>query len=88
MAEAMQWATRAMTIALEMVIPGLIGQWADKKLGTSFLTLLGFALGLSAALYHLVSLARQTEQARHANRQESQTSGDPIQNDDVNRHET
>lgn len=65
-AEAMKWATRATTIAAEMVLPGLAGQWADQRLGTSFLTLLGFVLGLSMALWHLILLAREAEQARLA----------------------
>ena len=65
-AEAMKWATRATTIAAEMVVPGLAGQWADERLGTSFLTLLGFTLGLSMAIWHLVLLAREAEQARIA----------------------
>ncbi len=79
-AEGMKWATRATTIALEMVFPGLAGQWADKQLGTSFLTLLGFALGLTVALLHLLQLARQAETERlsklNSKTHDSQTTDD------------
>lgn len=43
---AFEWAARVMTIALEMVVPGLLGYWLDQRLGTRVLfLLLGFALG-------------------------------------------
>ena len=43
---ATQWATRIMTLAIEMVVPGLGGIWLDGRLGTKALfTLFGFAFG-------------------------------------------
>lgn len=64
----MTWASRATTIALEMVLPGLAGQWADERFGTSFLTLTGFGLGLTLALWHLIGLARAAEKQRLADK--------------------
>ena len=59
MARASDWATRIMTISLEMVLPGLAGYWVDQKLGTVALFLLiGFALGCTAAVLHLIKLTR------------------------------
>ena len=59
MAKAFHGASRVMTIAIEMVAPGLIGIWLDKKFNTKVLfTLLGFAGGLALALWHLVQIAR------------------------------
>ena len=42
MAQAMAWVSRITTISFEMVLPGLLGIWVDRKLGTKVLfTLLG-----------------------------------------------
>ena len=53
---ALEWSVTIMTIAAQMVLPGLGGYWLDKQLGTrAVFLLLGFACGgLLAAL----SLAR------------------------------
>ena len=53
-AKAMQWASRLMTVCLEMVLPGVLGHWLDQHWGTSFLALLGFGFGLVAGTYHLL----------------------------------
>ncbi len=49
---AFQWSATVMTIALGMVVPGLVGHWLDTKLGTrAVFLLIGFAVGgLMAAL--------------------------------------
>jgi hypothetical protein len=48
-----------MIVAMEMVLPGLAGHWLDKQLGTVVLFLLiGFGLGTTAAVYHLVQMTR------------------------------
>ena len=57
-AEAVQWVAVVTTIAMEMVLPGLAGQWLDGRLGTGFLVLVGFALGLSVGIWHLVQLTK------------------------------
>jgi hypothetical protein len=54
LAAAMEWVSRIITVALEMVLPGLAGGWLDKRWGTSFLALVGFALGVSMGIYHLI----------------------------------
>ena len=54
LAVAVEWVARITTVSLEMVLPGLAGQWLDHQLGTSFLVLLGFALGLSVGMWHLL----------------------------------
>ena len=58
MAEAMQWVALLTTIAMEMVLPGLAGQWLDGRFGTRYLVLVGFALGLTIGLYHLLQLTK------------------------------
>jgi F0F1-type ATP synthase assembly protein I len=60
---AYQWASRIMVVALEMVLPGLAGYWLDKQLGTVVLFMLvGFSLGCTAAVIHLVRMTRADEQ--------------------------
>ena len=57
-AEAMEWVAILTTIGLEMVLPGLAGQWLDRRLGTQFLVLLGFVFGLSFGVWHLVLVTK------------------------------
>ena len=48
-----------MIVALEMVLPGLAGYWVDQKLGTVVLfMMIGFAVGSSAAVIHLIRMTR------------------------------
>lgn len=61
-AKAYQWASRIMIVSLEMVLPGLAGYWIDKQLGTVVLfMLMGFALGSTAAVIHLVRMTRSDQ---------------------------
>ena len=58
MAIAMEWVSRIFTVALEMILPGLGGQWLDRKLGTGFLVLVGFVLGLTLGITHLLMMTK------------------------------
>lgn len=59
MAEAMAWVSRITTVSLEMVLPGLAGFWLDRQFGTRFLlTLLGFALGMTVGMWHLLAMTK------------------------------
>jgi hypothetical protein len=61
MAVAMEWVSRITTVALEMVVPGVIGWFIDRWLGTSFAAIVGFGLGLFGGMYHLIAMTnRQT----------------------------
>jgi hypothetical protein len=56
---AAAWASRIMTVALEMVLPAVLGAWIDGKLGTrAVATLIGVVLGMALGLWHLVRLTR------------------------------
>lgn len=62
-AKAYQWSTRIMVVALEMVLPGLAGYWLDKQLHTVVLfMLIGFAVGCTAAVVHLIRMVRSENQ--------------------------
>jgi hypothetical protein len=41
-----------------MLLPGLAGLWLDSQLETRFLTLLGFALGVPLAMWHLIAMTK------------------------------
>ena len=55
---AFEWVGRILVVVLEMIVPGLAGQYLDGRLGTSFLTLLGFGGGLCLGIYHLLVMTR------------------------------
>ena len=55
-AVAVQWVSRITTVALEMVLPGLLGMWADNRWGTSYLVLLGFGFGVTLGIWHLIKM--------------------------------
>ncbi len=80
-AEAAASYSRVITIAMEMVAPGLLGIWIDRKVGTEVaFTVGGFVLGMVLGLYQLVAFAR--EQAR------KNTQEDPAGIDTTKPHDT
>ena len=62
MAEAFDWVARIMAVTLVMLLPGLGGQWIDKRLGTNFLVLVGFAFGLTVGVAYLIWLTQAVQQ--------------------------
>ena len=63
LAQAAQWSSRVTSISLEMVVPGLVGLWIDRQLGTVMVFLvLGMALGMTTAILHLVRLGSSVGQ--------------------------
>ena len=68
-ARAATWASRVITLALEMVLPGVAGIWIDRTLETQILfTLVGFAGGLTFAIWQLLKMikpAPPTDAGKH-----------------------
>ena len=64
MAAAMQWVSRIFAVALMMSLPGVGGQWLDERLGTSFVGLAGFVLGLVAGMAYLIAATQRDAAAR------------------------
>jgi hypothetical protein len=58
MAVAMEWVSRILAVVVVMIAPGLLGSWLDDRWGTSFLTLFGFALGLTAGTAYLLAITK------------------------------
>lgn len=57
MAVAVEWVAKITTVAFEFFLPGLLGQWADRRWGTNFLGLFGLAMGMALGLWHLVRMS-------------------------------
>lgn len=53
---AAEWVGKITGVALEMVLPGLLGTWLDRRWGTGFLALVGFGLGITVAIWHLLRI--------------------------------
>ena len=59
LAIAHHWAARIITVALEMVVPGLLGYWLDQWLGLKgIFILVGFGAGLYRGMRHLLQMTR------------------------------
>ena len=59
---AYAWASRLMTVSLEMVLPGLGGYWLDQRLGTTpAFTAIAFACGLALGMWHLLKMTSAPE---------------------------
>ena len=55
----MEWTSRITTIALEMALPGLVGFWLDRWLGTQVvLLILGVLVGFASGMWHLIQLTK------------------------------
>ena len=64
LAVAMEWTSVVTTISLEMALPGLVGYWGDRQLGTGVLLLvLGVILGFSLGMWQLIKLSKSSKSA-------------------------
>jgi hypothetical protein len=53
---ALEWVGKITGVALEMVVPGIIGTWLDRRWGTRYLTLVGLVIGVGVGIWHLLIL--------------------------------
>ena len=58
---ATEWVSRVLAICVVMVLPGLGGQWLDKRYGTSFWTLTGFVFGFVSGFTALILLVKRDD---------------------------
>ena len=75
MALAMEWVARITAVGIEMVVPGVAGLWLDQQMGTSFIGLVGFVLGVVGGVWHLLIMTQAADRRREralAQKQESQ----------------
>jgi ABC-type Mn2+/Zn2+ transport system permease subunit len=64
MAHALEWVGRIMAISALMVVPGIAGQWIDKRFGTEFLGLAGFVLGIVSGMAALIAVTSRQSGGR------------------------
>ncbi|HIQ22634.1 MAG TPA: AtpZ/AtpI family protein [Planctomycetes bacterium] len=65
LAQAVAWSSRITTVGLEMALPGLLGYWLDKRLGTSpLLLILLVAVGVTSGMIHLLRMVASLDRPR------------------------
>lgn len=64
MTEAMEWVSRILAAAVMMFLPGLAGQWLDKRLGTGFLGPVGLAIGVVSGFAYLLAVTKTPPKAK------------------------
>ena len=62
-------ASRAIAVMILMVVPGVVGGYMDKWLGTQFLIVIGFVLGMGIAISGLLYVARIADIAAKKSRE-------------------
>ena len=62
MAVAMQWVSQITTVALEMVLPAVLGLWVDGKWNTEpWFLICGAVGGFALGMWHLLQMAKTSE---------------------------
>jgi F0F1-type ATP synthase assembly protein I len=64
-AAAIQWVAKITTVALEMMLPAVGGGYLDRRLGTSYWTLIGLVLGMTVGLMHLLQMTKFKAADKH-----------------------
>jgi F0F1-type ATP synthase assembly protein I len=54
--------SRVIAVMIMMVLPGVVGYFLDRWLGTSFLIVIGFVLGVILAIFGLIVVAKQANE--------------------------
>lgn len=84
MAVASEWVSRVTAISAEMVLPGLGGHWLDQRWGTNIFVLVGFVLGVSLGIWHLVVLSQASlEQEKKRQKKGDSSSDDSSEEESV-----
>lgn len=55
--------SRVIAVMVLMVVPGIVGYFLDKWIGTRFLVVIGFVMGMILAVYGLLIVAKQANDA-------------------------
>jgi uncharacterized protein YqgC (DUF456 family) len=54
----MTWVSRILAVAAVMVLPGVAGQWLDKRWGVGFIGLTGVAIGVISGIAYLLAITK------------------------------
>lgn len=74
---AFEWVAKITTVALEMVLPGIFCLWLDQRWGTSFLGMIGFVLGVTLGIWHLLQMTPTSKRRRSRDGNRRDPSGKP-----------
>lgn len=61
--------SRTIAVLILMLIPGIAGNYLDRWLGTRFLVVIGFVLGIGIAIFGLLYVARIADMAAKKSRE-------------------
>lgn len=70
-ASALQWVSRIFAVVMLMCLPGLAGQWLDRRFGTNFLGAVGFVGGLVLGMWSLIVMANASSDRRRTTRHDA-----------------
>jgi F0F1-type ATP synthase assembly protein I len=62
-------ASRAIAVMILMIVPGVLGSYLDKWLGTQFFIVVGFVAGIGIAIFGLLYVARIADLAAKKSRE-------------------
>ena len=65
-AEAMNWVSRIISVALMTLLPILGGRWLDGKRGTSYWALIGLVVGLLVGSWQLLQIVREANKKQQS----------------------
>lgn len=71
----MVWVSRILAVTAVMVLPGLAGQWLDKRWGTGFLGIAGFIFGLVSGMAYLLIMTKLSPGGSSGRRSNGQSGG-------------
>lgn len=55
---AIEWVAKITTVALEMVLPTVAGNYLDQRWGTRHWALAGLVMGMAVGFWHLMQMTR------------------------------
>lgn len=70
-ADALEWVSKIFAVVMLMCLPGLAGQWLDRRFGTSFLGAVGFVGGLVLGMWSLIVMANASSSRRRTKRHDA-----------------
>lgn len=64
MAEATDWVSRILAVAVLMALPGVVGGYLDRRWGTGYLSVLGFIAGTVFGIAGLIVITHKMNRSR------------------------
>jgi F0F1-type ATP synthase assembly protein I len=79
LARATEWASNATTVAMEMVVPILIGAWIDHRLGfKGVFAIIGGVIGMTSGIWTLLKMVEPLRRDRRRTRNSHEHPREPL----------